>query len=731
MKRSLLLFLIVFPFLTFGQEYQPKVGLVLSGGGAKGFAHIGVLKEIEKAGLQIDYIGGTSMGAIVGGLYAAGYSANQIEEIIVKTDFLALLQDKNHRKTHPFFEKEYGEKHFITLPVSEAKIGLPQAVSKGQNVLNLFSYLLAPIYKIDDFSKLSIPFFCIATDVETGDEILLEAGSLPLALRASGSFPTLLTPVEVGGKLLIDGGVSNNFPVDVMKQKGVDLIIGVDVQGRLNKRKDLKSAIDILNQVVNYKMYKKAATQMSSIDVYIHPETFNYSIIDFQEGVKILNKGEEAAAKKKEIFARIAAKQLNKKEKIPIEIVDRKFFLNKIEVSGNYKYTHAYILGKLNIKEGDSLSHKIITNKIPYLSATNNFDRVDYRVVRGENKNTLILTVKESNQRANVKLGIHYDYLYKSGVLVNYNHKKLFNKNDVFSLDLILGDNLRYDLIYFVDNGFYTSYGFKSRYNHFQSNAPFNTAAMSALNDVNLTYSDITNEVFVQTTFDRKFAVGFSAEFKRIEVTTESAQDENNNSVKTFEKSDYASAYAYLKLDTYDKKYFATRGLFADISFRWSFWSSDFKNNFKNFSQLKGKVGFATSFWETLTFEYISEGGLSFNNPSSNVFDFYLGGNNKNFINTFVPFYGYEFGALANKSFLKSEFNLRYQFYPKNYFLFIANFARLEDNVFKDIDIFSNIKSGYAIGYSLDTFVGPIELKYAWSPDTNENYLLFNLGYWF
>ena len=731
MKKVLIIVLIVFSQFIFSQNRQPKVGLVLSGGGAKGFAHIGVLKEIEKAGVQIDYIGGTSMGAIVGGLYAAGYSADQIEEIIVKTDFLALLQDKNARDTQPFFEKEYGEKHFITLPVSNGKIGLPQAISKGQNVLNLFSSLLAPVDEIQDFSKLSIPFFCIATDVETGEEIILEKGSLPLALRASGSFPTLLTPVEISGKLLIDGGVSNNFPVDVMKQKGADIIIGVDVQGRLYERRNLKNAVDILNQVVSYKMYEKATSQMRLIDVYIHPEIYNYNVIDFEKGAAILRKGEEAASEKKDFFAKIAAQQINKKERSSLEIKYPKFYLDKIEVAGNNKYTRAYILGKLNIKQGDSISHKQIINKIPYLAATNNFDRIDYRIVRKDNENFLTLYVAEAAQQANIKLGVHYDYLYKSGFLVNYNHKKLFNRNDVFSVDLILGDKLRYDLTYFVDNGFYTSYGFKSRYNHFRSDAPFNGVETSNVNSINLRYSDITNEIFIQTAFDRKFAVGIGGEFKNIEASTETLEDVNNNNATIYDNSNYANAYAYLKLDTYDKKYFVTRGLYADVSFKWYLWSSDFGNNFKSFSQLKGNLGFATTFWNKLTFQYTAEGGLSFEKPISNVFDFYLGGNNQNYINTFVPFYGYEFGELSNKSFLKSEFNFRYQFYPKNYFSFIANYARLEDNVLKDINIFSNVKSGYAVGYSLDTFVGPIELKYTWSPDTNRKYFVFNLGYWF
>ena len=231
MKNRLVIFFLLISVICYGQQKQPKVGLVLSGGGAKGFAHIGVLKEIDKVGLQIDYIGGTSMGAIIGGLYAIGYSGEQIEEIILNTDFISMLRDQLPRNSATLFEKEIGEKTVIRLPVKEGALGLPKAVSKGQNILNFLLELLASVEGISDFNKLPIPFFCIATDVESGSAVLLEKGSLPLALRASSSFPTLLNPVVLGDKLLVDGGIANNFPATIMKSKGMDIIIGVDVEG--------------------------------------------------------------------------------------------------------------------------------------------------------------------------------------------------------------------------------------------------------------------------------------------------------------------------------------------------------------------------------------------------------------------------------------------------------------------------------------------------------------------
>ena len=732
MKSFLQIFFLLISVVFVGQNKQPKVGLVLSGGGAKGFAHIGVLKEIDKAGIQIDYIGGTSMGAIIGGLYAAGFSAIQIETIVKETDFGSLLRDILPRSSSPFFEKEYFEKTMFTLPVKKGKVGLPRAISKGQNVLNFLFELLGYTEGVEDFSKLPIPFFCIATDVENGGEVLLEKGSLPLALRASGSFPTLLNPVILNGKLLVDGGIANNFPVSIMKSKGMDIIIGVDVEGELYEKEKLTSAIAILNQIVSYQMYGKSTKEKEKLDVYIHPNISKYTVVDFDKKDEILKKGEVVAKKYREVFKEIAAKQIIKKKKKRVTKNTGKKQISKINLTGDNYYTKSYVLGKLKIKLGDSLSRHEITKRIYLLSATKNYERIEYQLKKQEDGSyNLNFSLKESKDDATLSLGAHYDYLYKSGVLVNYSQKHLLLDNDLFSLDVILGDNLRYNLNYFVDNGFYLSYGFRSRYSHFRANSKFNSLVSQypSISSINLKYKDITNQFFVQTTFSRKFALGLGAEHKHLKASTETITI--NSKEKIIDNSNYYSSFGYLKLDTYDSKYFVTKGYYADLNFKWYMNSSNFINNFTSFSQISGTFGFATTIADKVTFKMTSEAGSTIDPPDSDVFDFYLGGYNQNYINTFVPFYGYDFAELSDNSFFKSEFKLSYPFLGKHYASFIANYVRLDDNVFKDIEVFKDIKSGYAIGYSYNSLIGPLEIKYSWSPDTNQNYWLFNLGFWF
>ena len=725
--KKFLLVILFFPMLIFAQKKQPKIGLVLSGGGAKGLAHIGVLKAIDEAGLQIDYVGGTSMGAIVGGLYAAGYSGEQIEQIVDSINLAEVLQDIRPRNALPYFEKEFAENHAISLPVTKNGIGLPLAVSKGQNVLDLFNYVLAPVDSITNFNKLPIPFFCVATDAETGKMVILEEGSLPLALRASGSFPTLLNPVEMNGHLLLDGGIANNFPSGIMKSKGVDIIIGVDVQSDLIKREGLNSVITILNQIVSYDIYEQSRKGQRDCDVYIKPDISEFTVVDFDKSKGIMQKGDLAGKDYRKTLDSLANLQGNLNMRTGLIFKDVPFEIKEIEVLGASNYTKAYVRGKLKIRVGDQINRQELNKRIGFLAATDNYEKIDYRIDKGK----ITFRVVEKKQQSEVRLGAHYDELYQSALLLTYDHKRLLIRNDELSVDLILGDRIRFNVNYFVDNGFYTSYGLKTRYNHFKTNTQFSFEDNPNVNRIELSYTDFTTEFFVQSVFGRKFAIGAGAEIKNLEITTETLSGQNNSKI-SFDNSNYASLNAFAKLDTYDNKSFPTKGFFADVGGKWYFWSSDYLNNFKPFAQIGGRVGFATTFWNRLTFQYTNDAGFTFDNPTSEVFDFYMGGYNQNYINTFVPMYGYEFAQVSGKSFLRSEFLFRYRITNKHYAVFLANYGRVDENVFTTgSELFRNVLSGYATGYSLDTIFGPIEIKYSWSPENKEGYWLFNLGFWF
>ena len=241
------------PVLDSTRIERPKVGLVLSGGGAKGFAHIGVLKKIRDAGIEVDYISGTSMGSIVGGLYAIGYSPEYIEELVRSQNWIDIFLDKIDRRDLPLDEKSYNEQQFINFPVSEKTVSLPFGIKYGQSISLLLSELVTPVHQIRDFSNFQTPFLCIATDISNGESVVLNKGNLAESMRASMAIPTVITPVTIDGKLLVDGGLVNNFPAKELAERGCDIIIGVDVQHATDYQiSDLSSITAILDRSAGF-----------------------------------------------------------------------------------------------------------------------------------------------------------------------------------------------------------------------------------------------------------------------------------------------------------------------------------------------------------------------------------------------------------------------------------------------------------------------------------------------
>ncbi|MGE5943759.1 MAG: patatin-like phospholipase family protein, partial [Flavobacteriales bacterium] len=367
-------------FQGFSQETEKKdikVGLVLSGGGAKGLAHIGVLKVIDSLGVKIDYIAGTSMGAIVGALYASGYSGKQIDSIFNDVDFDDILNDNLPRAAKTFYERDNNEKYAFTLPFNNFKIKLPSALSRGQNTYGLLSKLTLHVNTINDFSELPIPFFCIATNIETGKAVMLDEGNLSQAVMASGAFPSLFQPVIIDDQVLIDGGVVNNYPIDELRNKGMDIIIGVDVQDGLMSREQLTSAPDVLLQINNFRTINDMKLKVDKTDIYIKPDIANFSVVSFSELNKIVATGKKATLKHMEAFKDISQIQTKDKKQTVIKTVDS-LKINNIDLSGESDYTRAYVLGKLKLKTNEKISYEDFNEGVNNLIATNNFDSFLY-----------------------------------------------------------------------------------------------------------------------------------------------------------------------------------------------------------------------------------------------------------------------------------------------------------------------------------------------------------------
>ncbi|WP_337251763.1 patatin-like phospholipase family protein [Maribacter halichondriae] len=390
LKKVFSILLIILPVLTYaqqnGQKDDLKVGLVLSGGGAKGLAHIGALKVIEEAGVKIDYIGGTSMGAIVGGLYAAGYSATELDSIFRNTDFATLIQDNLPRGAKSFYEKEVSEKYALTLPFNKFRISFPPAYSGGQSIYNELVRVLYHVKDVSDFSKLSIPFLCIATDVETGEEVLLDRGYLPEAILASGTLPSLFEPAAMGDRVLIDGGVVNNYPIEEVKNMGADIIIGVDVQQGLRNREALLSATEILLQINNYRTAVAMEEKSKMTDIYIKPEIGDYSVVDFNSGKQIIENGEIAAREKFDALKEISQQQNREGKLVKYVVPKDTLIVKQLVLKGNENYTRGYVKGKLRFDLDKKITFEKLQQGISNLSATGNFKTIRYELLSNKDK---------------------------------------------------------------------------------------------------------------------------------------------------------------------------------------------------------------------------------------------------------------------------------------------------------------------------------------------------------
>jgi len=276
---------------------MPRLGLALAGGGAKAAASIGVLKVLVREGIPVAAIAGTSMGAGVGGLFAAGYSPEEIEEIFLGNDWNDIFNDTPRRVFQTQEQKEAVSRHLLEFTFYRGRFMPPSGLSAGQKLTNLLaSKTLAASFEADlDFDRLKIPFRAIATDIENGDAVVIGRGLLHEAIRASAALPLVFQPVELQGRMLLDGGLVKNLPVDVVKSMGIDVVIAVDATSKLEKKERMTSLLEVIGQSISLQVRRESERQAALADLVITPDTSDYAFADFPAMRETIKKGEEAA----------------------------------------------------------------------------------------------------------------------------------------------------------------------------------------------------------------------------------------------------------------------------------------------------------------------------------------------------------------------------------------------------------------------------------------------------
>ena len=353
---------------------RPKIGLALGGGGAKGGGHVGVIKVLEEMNVPIDYIAGTSIGAIVGGLYASGMTSDELADALANIDWTEALQDRPPRRDLNFRRKEDSARYLFDLEVGIGRGGLkwPAGFVSGQNLFFLLQSLTLGVAHVDDFDELSIPFRAVATDVGSGDMVVLDHGYLATALRASMAIPGFFSPVEIEDRLLVDGGMVNNLPVDVAFDMGADIVIAVDLGAALSDRNVGRSVVQIYQQTIRMLTRPNVDSRLEMADFVINPGVADYGTMAFNEIVEIMEKGYETASSMTGEIARFSVDpsvyEAHRKAQIapPPEPITIDF----VDFVGNERVDDRVIQRQIRLEAGSKLSLEMFGDDLSELLGT-------------------------------------------------------------------------------------------------------------------------------------------------------------------------------------------------------------------------------------------------------------------------------------------------------------------------------------------------------------------------
>ena len=438
---SLTLFLFISLFVN-AQEVRPKLGLTLSGGGAKGLAHIGVLKVLEEEGIRPDYISGTSMGSIIGGLYAIGYTADDLVKAANEINWEEYFNDDVPRNLKPIEYKDGGERYQFSFPLVDGKIQFPKGFIKGAKMSLLLAQLTLPVHDVENFDDYSIPFRCLATNLVTGDGHTFDSGSLADAMRASSCIPTVFEPMEINGQTLVDGMIVRNLPVEDVKEMGANMVIAVDVGSGLSTKDELNSIIGVLDQTTAFSMVKSTKKQRKMADVLIKPKLRGASPLDFSNIDSLIRIGEIAARKMlpqlRDIKEQFPYLKTLKKKREGIQIPDE-LKINAIEFNAEENNDSTTITRLLKIKAPQILTKSELNDRIMGLYASGFFIRVDYRLLPLNDGYKLVIQGKKNND-IYLSAGGYYDTDINAAILLNLTFRNLLIKGSRLAVDLRISE---------------------------------------------------------------------------------------------------------------------------------------------------------------------------------------------------------------------------------------------------------------------------------------------------
>lgn len=749
------------------RKHRPTVGLVLSGGGAKGAAHVGVIKYLEKLGIPVDMVVGTSIGGLVGGLYSLGYEVEEIDTLVRNMDWKWALSDELSREYISYTDMKYKEKYMISIPffyerdyykmrltddirfedekeLEILKIGadnkdgpellknnllgsLPAAYIYGQNVNNLISSLTIGYQDSLSFADLPIPFVCVATDLVSGKAKIWHSGKINDAMRSTMSIPGMFAPVRKDGMVLVDGGLRDNYPTGLAREMGADIIIGVDLSQRQKSYNKVNNLADIMYQGVDMMMRDSYEENAKIPDVSIKPYLPEYNMMSFNAVAidSILVRGWRAAQEKDSLL-RIVAEKTAGKYDVPdkgraFDFHADSLLISEIDVKGVLPREKALLKQRLHINLSEKISRAELDHIIARIYGTGSYDFVTYELLGDKEPFKLVVTCRKGPIHQ-LGLGVRADTEEIVSVLFNLG----FNTHKLYGHAL--------DLTAKISANPYVQF----RWSWDVPKVP--TINMTAsvrwtdLNTLNLwehklgfNFLHARQELFFSNMTWRKFDfnAGFRNEVFRIRnVKSEDILgDYDFNSLN----NDFVSLFATGRTDVLDDGDFPTRGVKAQLSYAWTFagFPKDFNNFHTVYAGVKGVVpgGDVFAFIPYANCRFL----LSNDDVPVAYFNAIGGSLAGRYVDQQLPFIGVT-NLWAMKNILTmAGVDLRFRLVKNHYLTGIVNYARDSDDFqsyMKGLGYF-----GAGIEYAYDTIFGPLKANIHWSNMTKKVGFYISAGY--
>lgn len=715
---------------SFAQE-RKKVGVVLSGGGAKGAAHIGVLKALEEAGIPIDYIAGTSMGAVVGGLYAVGYTPDQLDSIIKGQDWSLLLSDKPARKKQTLKERDFAGKYLLSVPLIKTTKPEVSGLIRGENLNNLLSRLTISYHDSIDYNKLPIPFACVATNIVDGKEVVFHDGVLPVSIRASMAIPGVFTPVKLDSLVLVDGGLVNNYPVDVAREMGADIIIGSTVQEDHLETKNITNVGDILSQLINISTRAKFDDNIEDTDLHFQIDPGSFTTMDFKPDAidSMIHRGWKTAHDQWDELMAIKEKIDIPEDYSPKPVPKQEILtaqsaipIRKLTFENASKHEVKAVVHKCHLKANSDIKISQIEDAVSILQDDFNYPATYYSLTEAGGKYDLTINVEQKNE-SNLYLGLRFDSEEMISAIVG--GELILNTALPSSVTFTgkLGKQylirLGYGFEPFLNRNLHVAYEY--RHNDMD-------VYSGGRKQFNLGYRQHTGEIGFTNLAIRNvsFGGGLSIEhFKYNNILTN-----DDIPIPELHSDTYFNYNLNVRYNTQDEEYYPTRGVNANAGY--ILYTDDFAH-----IRDGSPISALNAFWEIaysptkhFTLTPSVYGRILWGHDIPFVYGNAIGGEYfGKYLAQQLPFAGLGHIQTVDKAVVIAGLKLTERIKGKHYISLLGNAALTNNRIDELFD--GNFIYGVSLKYGYGSRFGPIEASIGYSGDSKKVDLYVNLGCYF